>query len=97
METGETELNGWVRKYFTEGQIPEAMAILSEYGSETWHREPDRVKRDAVIVSNGSLDRLRMTIQLAKTDYRDVLIGEEMDPWLIGELKKHGKDPWKYD
>ena len=81
----------WIRRYFVAEQIPEVMALLAEHGGETWHREPDRVKRDAIIVSRGSLAALKETIRLAKTDYRDVLIGEEVDPWVIGELKKHGR------
>jgi hypothetical protein len=34
---------------------------------------------------------LKAAIQLADRDYRDVLIGEEVDSWVIGELKKYGK------
>jgi hypothetical protein len=80
----------WIRRYFCEEQIAEVLAVLSEYGTEEWHREEERVKRDAVIISRGSIDKLRFTIKLAKLDYRDVLIGEEMDKWVIGEIKKYG-------
>ncbi len=59
------------------------MAILSEYGTEAWHLEPDRVKRDSVILSCGSTDALKSTIALAGKDYRDILIGEEIDPWVM--------------
>jgi hypothetical protein len=31
---------------------------------------------------------LKSTMKLALWDYRDVLIGEEIDPWVIGELKR---------
>jgi hypothetical protein len=31
---------------------------------------------------------LRSTIQLAMMDYRDVLISEEIDKWVMGEIKK---------
>ena len=82
----------WIRRYYSAEQMPDVMTVLSQYGSETWHREPDRVKRDAVIVSRGRLDALKDTIRLAMQDYRDVLIGEEVDPWVIGELKKYGRD-----
>ena len=34
---------------------------------------------------------LKATIRLAMNDYRDVLIGEDVDPRVIGELKKYGK------
>jgi hypothetical protein len=62
--------------------------ILSEYGTESWHKEEGRVKRDAVIISRGSLEKLKATMILAKNDYRDVLIGEEIDKWVISEIKK---------
>lgn len=80
----------WIRRYYPADKIQKVMAALAEYGQEEWHREPWRVKRDAVIVSRGSLDALMATIQLADRDYRDVLVGEEVDPWVIGELKKYG-------
>jgi hypothetical protein len=79
----------WIRRYFPEEQLAEVLALLSGYGTETWHREAERVKRDVVIISRGSLDALKATIELAKKDYRDVLIGEEIDPWLIGEIEKY--------
>lgn len=47
------------------------------------------MKRDAVIISRGSIDMLRSTIKLAMWDYRDVLISEEVDTWVIGEINKY--------
>ncbi|MEW6670114.1 MAG: hypothetical protein AB1427_00340 [Thermodesulfobacteriota bacterium] len=78
-----------MNRYFAGDQLPEALAILSGYGTEEWHREAERVKRDAVIVSRGSLDKLRSAIRLAQVDYRDVLIGEEIDPWVIEQISKY--------
>jgi len=79
----------WIRRYFPEEQVKEVLNILSAYGREAWHREEERVKRDIVIVSRGSLEKLRAAVKLAMQDYRDVLIGEEIDPWVIGELSKY--------
>ena len=76
-----------IRRYFSEDKIPGVLEILSLYGGESWHREPERVKRDAIIISRGSLETLKATILLAMTDYRDVLIGEQIDPWVAGELR----------
>jgi hypothetical protein len=81
-------IEDWIRRYFPEEQLTEVLDILSAYGTEEWHREEERVKRDAVIISRGSLDILRSTIRLAMMDYRDVLISEEIDKWVIGEIKK---------
>jgi hypothetical protein len=80
----------WIRRYFAEEQLSEVLDILSEYGTQEWHREEERVKRDAIIMSRGSIEDLRSAIKLAMQDYRDVLIGEEVDKWVIGEIRKHG-------
>jgi hypothetical protein len=69
-------IEDWIRRYFSEEQLADVLDILSEYGTAEWHREEERVKRDAVIISRGSIDKLRSTIKLAMQDYRDVLIGE---------------------
>jgi hypothetical protein len=82
-------IENWIRRYFPKEKLWEVLGILSEYGTEAWHREGDRVKRDAVIISRGSIDLLKSTIKLARDDYRDVLIGEEIDPWVIGEISKY--------
>ncbi len=83
-------IEDWIRRYFREEQVGEVKKILSEYGTAEWHREEERVKRDALIVSRGSIAALRSEIDLAKRDYRDILIGEEIDSWVIGELRKYG-------
>jgi hypothetical protein len=82
-------IEDWIKRYFSEEQIPEVLDILSEYGTESWHREEDRVKRDIIIISAGSMEKLKATVMLAKNDYRDVLIGEAIDPLVIGELSKY--------
>lgn len=46
-------IEDWIKRYFSEEQVPEVLDILSEYGTENWHREEERVKRDAVIISRG--------------------------------------------
>ncbi len=82
-------IEDWIKRYFSEKQIPEVMDILSGYGTESWHREEERVRRDAVIISRGSIQKLKATVMLARNDYRDVLIGEDIDKWIIGELSKY--------
>jgi hypothetical protein len=83
-------IKDWIKRYFPAEQRGEVLDILSAYGTEKWHREEERVKRDALIISRGSLQALKETIKLAREDYRDVLIGEEIDSWVISELKKYG-------
>ncbi len=81
-------IEDWIRRYFPEAELKEVLDILSVYATEDWHREEERVKRDAVIISRGSLDRLRSTIKLAMIDYRALRIGEQIDKWVIGGIKK---------
>ena len=82
-------IEDWIKRYFSEEQIPEVLDILSGYGTESWHREEDRVKRDIIIISAGSMEKLKAKVMLAKNDYRDVFIGEAIDPLVIGELSKY--------
>jgi hypothetical protein len=79
-------IEDWIKRYFPEEQISDVLDVLSEYGTESWHREEERVKRDVVIISRGSMEKLKSAIMLAKNDHRDVLIGEEIDPWLMKEI-----------
>jgi hypothetical protein len=81
-------IEDWIKRYFPEEQISDVLDVLSEYGTESWHREEERVKRDVVIISRGSMEKLKSTILLTKNDYRDVLIGEEIDPWLMKEINR---------
>jgi hypothetical protein len=41
-------IEDWIRRYFSEEQLTEVLDILSEYGTEEWHREKERVKRDVL-------------------------------------------------
>ena len=47
--------------------------MLNEHGTESWHREPHRVRPATLKLAAGSLGRLRYYIEGAKCDYRDVL------------------------
>lgn len=55
----------------------EVLAMLSEYGTDSWHREIARVRLAALKLAGGDLSRLRSAIETAKRDYRDVLAGAE--------------------
>lgn len=55
-------IEDWIERYFSEEQIPEVLDILSEYGTESWHREEERVNRDVIIISRGSMEKLKATV-----------------------------------
>jgi hypothetical protein len=62
-----------VRRDFPADRTAEVLAMLDEYGQETWHRESHRVRLAALKLAAGDIKRLRYEIESAKRDYRDVL------------------------
>jgi hypothetical protein len=60
---------------FPAEEFTSVMAIVSEYGTEKWHRERTRVQ--LLKVADGSVPRLRACIDSAKRDYRDALAAAE--------------------
>jgi hypothetical protein len=66
-----------VRRDFPADRVPEVLAMLEEYGRQTWQREPHRVRLAALKLAAGSIERLRDQIESAKCDYRDVLAPAE--------------------
>lgn len=62
---------------FTADEYRAVTAMLGEYGTERWHREPTRVHLAALKVANGSVQKLRACIDSAKRDYRDALAAAE--------------------
>ncbi len=53
------------------------MSILDEYGTESHERERDRVQRAVLFLSAGDTDKLLHNVNVAKQDYRDVLMWAE--------------------
>jgi hypothetical protein len=64
--------------YFPDEQSArDALSLLDTYGTESWHNERDRVHLAILKECQGSLDRVRALVELAKKDYRDALVGAE--------------------
>jgi hypothetical protein len=59
------------------GDGESVLGILAGYGTETWHREADRVRAAILKLSHRSLDALCYWTEIAKSDYRDVLASAE--------------------
>jgi hypothetical protein len=53
------------------------MAILDLYGTEPAHRERERVQMDILVVSGGDMNKLLQYVDLARMDYRDVIVMAE--------------------
>ena len=71
-----------VRRDFPADRVAEVLALLGEYGTESWHSEPDRVRLAALKLASGSIEMLRQEIEVAKCDYRDVVVGAEYPDYL---------------
>ena len=66
-----------VRRDFPESQDDAVLDILQQYGAEKWHREGWRVKAAVLKLANGNLHALRIAMDVAKRDFRDVLMAAE--------------------
>jgi hypothetical protein len=55
----------------------EALSILDSYGTETWHRERDRVQLSLLKISDGDIQKLQLCTRGALSDYRDALVPAE--------------------
>lgn len=71
-----------VRREFESDQVAAVMEVLSEYGTEDWHREQYRVCLAVLKLAQGNLDSLREQIEVAKCDYRDVLAYAEYPEYM---------------
>lgn len=61
------------------------LAVLQGYGSEKWHQERIRVYLAILKLSHGDIAEVRRQLEVAKTDYRDVLAPAESSGfWGIG-------------
>ena len=66
-----------VRRDFSADEYDTVMATLSEYGTGKWEPELARVRLAALKLADGSLQKLRAAIELAKCDFRDALTAAE--------------------
>ena len=66
-----------VRRDFRADEDTTVRAMLNEYGTEKWQSESTRVRLAALKLANGSVRRLRVSIDSAKRDYRDTLAPAE--------------------
>jgi len=71
------DVNRVVRRDFPEPQFDEVMSLLNEYGSEKLHSGRSRVQLAALKLAHGNLEALRIQIDNAKQDSRDILVAAE--------------------
>lgn len=71
-----------VRRDFQSDQVVAVMALLREYETAQWEGGHPRVLLATLKLAEGDLDSLRRQIDVAKTDYRDVLACAEYPQYM---------------
>ena len=69
-----------VQASFPNSDAATILGILDLYGTESYEREKERVQLAIVALSEGNEDKLLYFVQVAKTDYRDVLSWQASGP-----------------
>ena len=72
-EVAENDIIRIVQRDFPPKQFDAVMPILNEYGTEDWQRGVNRVRLAVLKLVGGDLQALRHEIDVARSDYRDVL------------------------
>jgi hypothetical protein len=62
-----------VQRAFPNRLVTEVLELLDAYGVQSYERERERVQVAIVTLSEGDEAKLRYLIDVAKSDYRDVL------------------------
>lgn len=81
-DVNETDVIRIVRRDFPAEQFGAVMSILNEYGTQDRQRGADRVRLAALKLAAGDLEALHRQIDVAKTDYRDVLAYAEYPEYM---------------
>jgi len=71
-----------IQRDFPAKRFEAVMSILNEYGTENWQRSVNRVRLAVLKLAGGDLQALRREIDVAKSDYRDVLASAEYPEYL---------------
>ena len=74
---------------FPAEQVPQVLIALSSYGTESYHREIDRVHLDILKLAAGEFDRIAQETDNACCDYRDTM--------LAAEYPNYGKKMFRID
>ena len=76
------DVNRVVTRDFAEDDNTIVSALLKEYGAESWHQEPTRVRLAALKLADGDVGRLTAELENAKNDYRDILGSAEYPSYM---------------
>src|SRR5438067_266315 len=77
MPPSRDEVIAVVQRTFPESAHARLLELLDTYGVESYERECERVQLAILKLSEGSEEKLREFVAVAKRDYRDVLFWTE--------------------
>ena len=69
------DIRNRIRRDFSIDKYSLVESLLDQYSG----REPDRVMRCIIHLSNGSYEKLKVNIETANLDYRDIILFAEYD------------------
>jgi len=78
-----------VARDFPPEQVPQVLAAISTYGTESYHREVDRVHLDILKLAAGEFEQIARETENACCDYRDTM--------LAAEYPNYGKKMFRID
>jgi hypothetical protein len=81
------------RREFDAARVDDVLAMLGEYGPESWHGEPTRVRLALLKLAAGCEERLRSHLETAICEYRDVLAPAEYPSYMKQVPGIGGVDP----
>ena len=73
----EADVARLVQRDFAPGDVAAALAMLGEYGHQSWHNEVVRVRVAVLKLAGTNLKELRRHLKVADRDYRDTLAAAE--------------------
>ncbi len=79
----EKDVERVVRRDFSEEPYETVMAVLREYSERRFPKECPRVQLAALKLAKGNLKRLRLHLEDAHRDYRDVLAAAEYPEYMM--------------
>jgi hypothetical protein len=71
-----------VQRDFPPEQHATVVALLDEYGRQSWHREIHRVQLAILKLSRGDVHEVGAYVEAANIDFRDVIASAEYPRWL---------------
>jgi len=80
MTTSREDLVALALALFGEEDLPEVLALVDQYGTESHETGGNFVKRAILELSDGRKTRLPYFVKCAKIDSRDVLGGQRLGP-----------------